>query len=273
MVSLVAIAVNSPVERAPLDRAVPAIAVHELSKSFLSRHGTVLALQGVSLEVEEGAFLSVLGPSGCGKSTLMRIIAGLVPHESGKVAVRGRQVIQPRDEVGVVFQTPNLLPWRTVLGNLRLGLEIKGRVPSDIKTQLSAIVHLLGLEGFERSYPHELSGGMQQRAALGQVLMLQPQILLMDEPFGALDALTRDKMNIELLRIWEEQRQTTLFVTHSIQEAVFLSDRVVVFSPRPGRIVDNIRIDLPRPRKVRDVRRSQQFNDYVLRLGEIMGVS
>src|SRR5262249_39573486 len=145
-------------------------------------------------------------------------------------------------------------------------------VPSDIDVRLAAMVHLLGLESFERSYPHELSGGMQQRAALGQVLMLQPQILLMDEPFGALDALTRDKMNIELLRIWEEQRQTTLFVTHSIQEAVFLSDRVVVFSPRPGRIVEDLRIDLPRPRKVRDVRGSQHFNHYVIRLGEIMGV-
>jgi NitT/TauT family transport system ATP-binding protein len=272
MVRVVAIAMSPPTERAATDCTLSAIAVHELSKSFLSRRGPVLALQDVSLEVQEGAFLSVLSPSGCGKSTLMRIVAGLITYESGNVAVRGRPVIQPRDEVGVVFQTPNLLPWRTVLGNLRLGLEMKDRLPSDIDARLAGMVRLLGLEGFERSYPHELSGGMQQRAALGQMLMLQPQILLMDEPFGAPDSLTRDKMNIELLRIWEEQRQTTLFVTHSIQEAVLLSDRVVVFSPRPGRIIEDIRIDFPRPRKVREVRSSQQFNQYVVRLGEIMGV-
>jgi NitT/TauT family transport system ATP-binding protein len=271
MVGVVASAMNSP-GGGVATGATPAIAVCELSKSFLSRRGNVLALQGVSLDVEEGAFLSVLGPSGCGKSTLLRIVAGLITYESGKVAVRGQPVTRPRDEVGVVFQTPNLLPWRTVVGNLRLGLEIKGRSPPNMEGRLAAMVRLLGLHGFERSYPHELSGGMQQRVALGQVLMLQPQILLMDEPFGALDALTRDQMNIELLRIWEEQRQTTLFITHSIQESVFLSDRVVVFSPRPGRIVEDIKIDLPRPRKVREVRSSRQFNDYVIRLGEIVGV-
>jgi NitT/TauT family transport system ATP-binding protein len=252
--------------------AMSAITIRELSKSFLSRHSTIVALDGISLAVEQGEFLSVLGPSGCGKSTLLRIVAGLIAYESCSVAVRSQQVTGPRDEIGVVFQTPNLLPWRTVLGNLRLGLEIKDRAPSDLKMRLAAMVHLLQLDGFERSYPHELSGGMQQRVSLGQALMLEPQILLMDEPFGALDALTRDHMNTELLRIWEEQRQTTLFITHSIQESVFLSDRVVVLSPRPGRIVEHIRINLPRPRKVREVRSSRQFNDYVIRLGEIMGV-
>jgi NitT/TauT family transport system ATP-binding protein len=233
----------------------------------------VHALDNICCEIAQREFVSVLGPSGCGKSTLLRIIAGLVPYEAGEVAVKGRTITGPIDEIGVVFQTANLLPWLNVRDNLRLGIQIRRIVRPNIEDELASMVELLGLTGFEKSYPHELSGGMQQRTALGQTLMLRPELLLMDEPFGALDALTRDRMNIELLRMWEARRQTVFFVTHSIQESVFLSDRVVVFSPRPGRIIADIRIDLPRPRRMRQVRSSQQFTDYVLRFAELMGVS
>jgi NitT/TauT family transport system ATP-binding protein len=182
-------------------------------------------------------------------------------------------VTGPRAEIGVVFQTSNLLPWLTVLGNLRLGAEIRGLGREAIEARIEPMVNLLGLQGFERAYPHELSGGMQQRVAIGQALLLNPGILLMDEPFGALDALTRDRMNLELLRVWETQRQTVLFITHSIPEAIFLADRVLVMSPRPGRIVQDVPIELPRPRGIKETRGSAEFGEHVIRLSELMGVA
>jgi len=250
----------------------PAIAVRGLSKVFAGRGTHVRALDNVSADIGAREFVSVLGPSGCGKSTLMRIIAGLIPYERGEVLVTGGPVTGPRPEIGVVFQTANLLPWLTVVGNLRLGAELR-KLPRDvIGGKVDPMLKLLGLEGFERAYPHELSGGMQQRVALGQALMLNPSILLMDEPFGALDALTRDRMNLELLRMWEAQRQTVFFVTHSIAEAIFLSDRILVMTARPGRILQEIPVDLPRPRDPKATRGSREFGEYVVRLSELMGV-
>ncbi len=252
--------------------AAPAISVRDLSKTYEGRGARVPALDRITCEIGAQEFVSVLGPSGCGKSTLLRIIAGLIPYEHGEVWVGGQAVTGPREDIGVVFQTANLLPWLTVQGNLRLGAELRGMPREAIAARLAPMVALLGLQGFERAYPHELSGGMQQRVALGQTLMLDPGILLMDEPFGALDALTRDRMNLELLWMWEAKRQTVLFVTHSIQEAIFLSDRVLVMTSRPGRLLQQVPIDLPRPRGLKETRASAAFGEYVVRLSEPMGV-
>jgi len=258
----------------PVDAAgpTPAISVRGLSKVYAGRGARVPALDRITSDIGNREFVSVLGPSGCGKSTLLRIIAGLIPYESGEVRVCGQAVTGPREDIGVVFQTANLLPWLTVLGNLRLGAELRGLPRAAIDAKIEPMVALLGLQGFERAYPHELSGGMQQRVALGQTLLLDPPILLMDEPFGALDALTRDRMNLELLWMWEAQRKTVLFITHSIQEAIFLSDRVLVMTSRPGRLVQEIPIHLPRPRGLKETRGSGEFGEYVVRLSELMGV-
>jgi NitT/TauT family transport system ATP-binding protein len=247
------------------------ISVHNVSKTYGGPKG-VVALRGVDCEVADREFVSILGPSGCGKSTLLRIIGGLIPYEGDAVMVRGIRVTEPSPEVGTVFQTSNLLPWLTVAANLRLGAEIRKLPAATIASNVNRMIRMLGLEGFESSYPHQLSGGMQQRVALGQTLVLEPSVLLMDEPFGALDALTRDRLNLELLRIWEAQRQTVLLVTHSITEAVSLSDRVLVMSPRPGRLVDEVRIELPRPRSPKTTRMLPAFGASVQRLSELMGV-
>jgi len=258
----------SPTTFAPETRAV-AIELVDVSKVFGGPSG-VKALDRVSFEVGEREFVSILGPSGCGKSTLLRLIAGLMPFEGERLSLGGEDVSGPMDDVGVVFQTANLLPWRTVEANLKLGAEIHGRkTPGD---RLSALVETLGLTGFEARHPHELSGGMKQRVAIGQALVRNPNVLLLDEPFGALDALTRDKLNVELLRIWQAERKTVVLVTHSIPEAVLLSDRVLVMSGRPGRLLEDVSIDLPRPRTPRETRASGDFGRYVVRLGELMGV-
>lgn len=249
-----------------------AISVRNLSKTYERRGILVHALDNISCDIAQQEFVSILGPSGCGKSTLLRILAGLISYETGEVSINGRPIRGPSNQIGVVFQTANLLPWLNVRDNLRLGIEIRRISRPRLEDELASMIELLGLSGFEKSYPHELSGGMQQRTALGQTLMLHPELLLMDEPFGALDALTRDRMNIELLRMWEARRQTVFFVTHSIHESVFLSDRVLVFSPRPGRIIAEIGIDLPRPRRMSEVRSSQPFNEYVVKLSQLMGV-
>jgi NitT/TauT family transport system ATP-binding protein len=242
-----------------------------LAKSYGSADG-VLALDGIDLEIGEAEFVSILGPSGCGKSTLLRIVGGLLPYDAGTATLSGMPIEGPSSNVGIVFQKPNLLPWRNVESNLRLGAEIRGRGHEEIAARVPAMLDLLGLNGFGARYPHELSGGMQQRVAIGQALMTNPQLLLMDEPFGALDALTRDRLNVELLRVWQADRKTVLLVTHSIAEAIFLSDRVIVMSARPGRIVENVRIDLPRPRDPRSTREMPQFGHYVVHLSELMGV-
>ena len=255
----------------PSAQAEAAISVRGVAKTFGDR-GEVRALEAVDFEVGRGEFVSILGPSGCGKSTLLRIVAGLVPSDpGGEVKVLNRVQADVSDDVGVVFQTHNMLPWLDVEQNLRLAAEVRGVAPRELDPRIEELLGVLKLEAFRHSYPHQLSGGMRQRAGLGQILALQPQVLLLDEPFGALDALTRDQLNIELLRIWQEMQKTVVLVTHSISEAVFLSDRVLVMSDRPGRIVEQVAIDLPRPRS-NDTKATPRFGSHVVHLNDLMGV-
>jgi NitT/TauT family transport system ATP-binding protein len=211
----------------------------------------VTALAGVSIDIGRNEFLAVLGPSGCGKSTLLRLIAGLIFPTRGQVSIFDLEVTEPRDEIGIVFQRPTLLPWFDVLGNVTFPLRHKyGRVSAQDKARAHALLALVGLSDFASKRIDELSGGMQQRVAIARALLLNPDIMLMDEPFSALDALTRDEMSFELLRVWSEQPKTVVFITHSIPEAVLLADRIVVMTPRPGRIREVIDVNLPRPRSI-----------------------
>jgi NitT/TauT family transport system ATP-binding protein len=245
------------------------ITLRALSKTFSLDGRPLAALSDVSLDVYPEEFVSLVGRSGCGKSTLVNIIAGLLLPSAGEVLVQGRRVTEPVDTIGMVFQSPVLLPWRTVLDNVLLPVEILGLAREPGLRAARDLLALAGLQGFERAYPHALSGGMQQRVAICRALVVDPPILIMDEPFGALDAMTREEMGIELLRIWHERRKTVLFVTHSISEAVFLSDRVVVMTPRPGRICEVLPIDLPRPRSLA-VRALPAFGAYELRVRQLI---
>ena len=232
---------------APL-AAAAAIAVRGVSKVFRRGDTEVRALDQADLEVADGEFVAVLGPSGCGKSTLMRLVAGLVPATTGTIAIAGAKVEGPHIDLGIVFQAATLLDWRTVLGNVLLQLELRGLDPRAYEARAVALLDAVGLGDFSGAFPRELSGGMKQRAAIVRALVHDPKILLMDEPFGALDALTREQMRIDLEELWLASRKTVMFITHSIDEAVLLADRVVVMSPRPGRIERVIPIELPRPR-------------------------
>ena len=247
----------------------PLIAVEQVSRIFTSGARTVTALDEVSFEIQAGNFVSIVGPSGCGKSTLLKIISGLLPASSGITSVNGKRVDQPLENVGMVFQAPVLLKWRSVLGNVLLPVEFAKLDVAGYLDKARALIKLVGLDGFEEMYPHELSGGMQQRASLCRALVTDPQLLLMDEPFGALDAMTRDELDMELLRIWEERKKTVLFVTHSIQEAVFLCDLVFVMSARPGRLLETIPIDLPRPRTM-EMMSAQKFGEYTLKIRSLL---
>jgi len=225
------------------------IEFHNVSRSFRSRDGDeILALKDLSLSIGRNEFVTLVGPSGCGKSTLLRIVAGLILPTRGVAKIDGTAVLAPRDETAMVFQSPTLLPWATVLDNVLFPLRMMGRMGAESRARARELIRLVGLEGFEAKSPRELSGGMQQRVAICRALIHDPQVLLMDEPFGALDALTREEMTLELLRIWERQPKTIVFVTHSIPEAVLLADRVVVMSARPGRIAQLIDVPLGRPR-------------------------
>ena len=251
----------------------PAIHLHGVQKTF-GGAGGVRALQGISFDVPQGEFVAVLGPSGCGKSTLLRIIAGLIESDpGGRVEVMGHAQTRPSENIGVVFQTHNMLPWLTVEKNIRLAAEVRGIASGEIDRRVKDVLPALKLADFLDRHPHQLSGGMRQRAALGQMLVLLPQVMLFDEPFGALDALTRDQLNIELLRIWQELRKTVLLITHSIAEAIFLADRVLVMSDRPGQIIEDVRIDLPRPRSPQATKEDPAFGRYVVYLGNLMGVA
>ncbi|OQA46228.1 MAG: Aliphatic sulfonates import ATP-binding protein SsuB [Chloroflexi bacterium ADurb.Bin325] len=210
----------------------------------------LLALDDMSLQVAAGEYLAIVGPSGCGKSTLLRLLAGLLRPISGEVLWRGEPLTEPRREIGFVFQRANLMPWRTVLGNIMLPLEIAGLAQADRTQRAHDLISLVNLEGFADAYPSQLSGGMQQRVTLARALVYEPSVLLLDEPFGALDALTRERMNAEMMRIWSLRRPAVVMVTHSISEAVFLADRVIVMSPRPGRVRAEFAIPLPRPRDI-----------------------
>jgi NitT/TauT family transport system ATP-binding protein len=227
----------------------PILEAISLRKTFLdSTRSILLALDGVSLTADEGEFLAVVGPSGCGKSTLLRLLAGLEHPMRGEVRFRGQALTSPRREIGFVFQRASLMPWRTVLDNIALPLEI-GQMPHEAAlARAREWVALVGLGGFAHTYPAQLSGGMQQRVALARALIHEPSLLLLDEPFGSLDALTRERMNAELLRIWDHRRVTVVMVTHSISEALFLADRVLVMAPRPGRVRAEFPVPLPRPR-------------------------
>lgn len=251
----------------------PFIRVDEIAKTYSVRSGgSVDAVDGVSFEIGEGAFTSIVGPSGCGKSTLLKIIGGLLAPSKGRVHHLGLEPGQKRPSLGMVFQEAVLLPWRTVLQNVVLPLEIAGSPRESAETRAREMISLVGLAGFEKSYPSELSGGMQQRASIARSLVHDPRLLLMDEPFGALDAMTRESMANELQRIWAQSRKTVIFITHSIAEAVFLSDQIIVMSGRPSRIVEIVDVRLPRPRSV-EMTTTKAFADYVMRIRQHLSIS
>jgi NitT/TauT family transport system ATP-binding protein len=228
----------------------PLLTAERISHTYTGGTGTILALDDVTLHLSRESFVCLVGPSGCGKSTLLRILAGLLIPTSGRVLLEDQPITQPQRRIGIVFQQANLMPWRTVYGNLVLPLELAGLPADEREERMSAMLELTGLDGFADAYPAELSGGMAQRVAIGRALIHYPEVLLLDEPFGALDALTREQMSEELLRIWFKYRKTVFMVTHSIPEAVLLADRVLVMSPRPGRLIADITIPLPRPRSL-----------------------
>ena len=229
------------------------------------------ALDAVSFEVAEREFLAVVGRSGCGKSTMLKIIAGVLGKTAGSVRVHGHEVTAPLRDAGIVFQAPTLLPWRSVLDNVLLPAEFLKLDLAVARRRAYELLELVGLAGFERRFPRQLSGGMQQRAAISRALIHDPTLLLLDEPFGALDALTREEMNLELLRIWSERRKTSVLITHSIAEAVFLADRVVVMTPRPGRVAEIVPVDLARPRAAA-LRLTPEFAALVRRIGGLIGI-
>jgi NitT/TauT family transport system ATP-binding protein len=240
--------------------------IADLNKWF----GDLQALQDITVGVERGEFIAVVGPSGCGKTTFLRIVAGLEPATSGTILLDGKPLAGPGHNRGFVFQNDSLLPWRTVLANALIGPEVAGRVGAAERQRTLDLLKLVGLGGFESYYPRQLSGGMRQRVNLARALAIDPEVLLMDEPFASLDAQTREIMQTELLRIWEEGRKTVLFVTHQIDEAVFLADRVLVFARRPGRLQESVAIDLPRPRTLA-MKRTPEFVrlvDHIWRLIE-----
>ncbi len=248
-----------------------AIALRDLVKTYTTRDGPVHALDGVTFDVAEGEFVSVVGRSGCGKSTILKIVSGLLAKTSGSVRVGGTEVASPLRDAGIVFQAPTLLRWRTVMDNVLLPAEFLGMEMAEARRRAQELLDLVGLRGFEGRYPRELSGGMQQRVAISRALIHDPRILLLDEPFGALDALTREEMNLELLRIWSQKRKTSMLITHSIAEAVFLADRVIVMTPRPGRVAEIVRVALPRPRAAA-VRLTPEFAALVRHIGEHIGL-
>jgi len=244
------------------------IAIEGAGKVYGSARGNVQALQGIDLIVRDGEFVSILGPSGCGKSTLLKCIAGLEPLTSGSIVIEGRQVTEPPENCGVVFQRDLLLDWRTVLGNVLLPAEMQRLDLEHWRARALQLLATLDIAATASRYPWELSGGMRQRVAICRGLLLDPRILLMDEPFGALDAITRDELNMEIERIWERSGKTVILITHSIAEAVFLSDRVVVMDKNPGRIAEIVDIDMPRPRTL-DLRETPTFAGYQRRLRSI----
>ncbi len=236
-----------------------------MDKVYQSKHKDIAALKAIDLDIQEHEFVSVLGPSGCGKTTLLKCLAGLEPITSGEVILDGAPVIGPPDNMGIVFQRDILLDWRNILDNVLFISEIRGAKRADYEEKARMLIKRFGLEGFERKHPWELSGGMRQRASICRALLDNPKLLLMDEPFGALDAMTRDDLNLELARLWQETQKTVLFITHSIPEAVFLSTKVAVMSRNPGKIDEILDIGLPYPRML-SMRETPEFGEYVQHL-------
>lgn len=248
----------------------PYIVIEGVSKIYKTKTGDqICALENVTLGVEQGEFLVIVGPSGCGKSTLLRLVAGLLQPSSGQIMLNGSIVRKPAPGIGFVFQWPVLFPWLKVIDNVLVPVTFVGFRKKDYIKKGEELLALVGLKGFENKYPSELSGGMQQRVAIARALVLNPSILIMDEPFGSLDALTRDQLNLELLRIWDEGKQTVLFVTHDIQEAVFLGDRVVVLTERPGRVKSIVNIKLPRPREI-TIKSHPVFGETVVKIYSVL---
>ncbi|CCO25519.1 ABC transporter ATP-binding protein [Maridesulfovibrio hydrothermalis] len=257
-------------EKHPPENSKAIIQARGVSKIYSGRKGeSVHAVAGVDLDVAPKEFVAILGSSGCGKSTFLMMVAGLVETSGGELLLEGDPVVGPDSRCGVVFQEYLLFPWKTVRENIAFGPNLQGVDKEEIESRTAHFIELVGLEKFKDCYPHELSGGMKQRVAIARALANDPKVLLMDEPFGALDALTRETMQVELLRIWHETTCTVLFVTHSIVEAVYLADRVVVMSKRPGTIKASLSIDLPRPR-VREVTGSEKFREYEKKLRELV---
>ena len=236
----------------------PILVADHLTAVFPNHNGGLKALERVSLEVCPQEFVCVVGPSGCGKSTLLRLLAGLLRPTGGRVIFEGEPLVAPRRRIGFVFQKANLMPWRTVLANVALPLELQSVEPAEARRRAQELIELVGLSGFEQNLPRDLSGGMEQRVAIARALVHNPDVLLLDEPFGALDALTRERMGTELLRIWEARKKTVVMVTHSIPEALLLADRVLVLSPRPGQVRLALDVPLPRPRRM-DMEYSAEF--------------
>ncbi|WP_408010103.1 ABC transporter ATP-binding protein [Pseudalkalibacillus sp. A8] len=238
---------------------------YKLSSRYLdvtyvnNKTGTeVVALQNINLDIKEGEFICIVGPSGCGKTTFLNTVAGLLNPSRGSISLDNKEVDGPGKDRAVVFQTPSLFPWRTVMDNVLYGIEIQKRVSDETKKRAQEYINMVGLNGYEHHYPHELSGGMQQRVNLARALTVDPSLLLLDEPFSALDAQTREFMQKELLRIWSETKKTSIFITHQIDEAIYLADRVFVFGARPGRVVDVVDIHIPRPRDL-NIKRDPAF--------------
>ncbi|MET8329510.1 ABC transporter ATP-binding protein [Streptomyces sp. NPDC005181] len=267
-----------PLDRDPLsagDHGVvtPAVGVSDVSVRFRGRNRDVTALRDVSLDVAPGEFVALVGPSGCGKSTLLKLVAGLLKPSTGEVLLGGERVKGPRHDIGYVFQRAALLEWRSARRNILLQAEIRKMPAARARERADALIRMTGLGGFEDAYPHELSGGMQQRVALCRALLHEPPVLLMDEPFGALDALTREQMNMELNRIWRETGTTVLLVTHSISEAVYLADRVVVMSPRPGTITEIIEVGLDAEREYGETLGRPEFRDAAAHIRDLLGAA
>lgn len=245
------------------------IHLENVRKVYRTRGQEFLAVSDVTLDVHEGELISLVGPSGCGKTTVLRILAGLHPHDGGRVEIGGGGAFDPGRDVGIVFQQALLLKWRRILENVLLPAEILGLPIRAARERARELLAMVGLAGFEDKYPYELSGGMQQRAAIARALIHDPKLILMDEPFGALDALTRERMNLELLRIWSESRKTIVFVTHSIQEAVFLGSQCAVLTAGPARMADLFAIELPYPRHL-DVKTTERFGAYTRRIYQLL---
>src|SRR6188508_3822613 len=250
----------------------PFIHLAGVRKVYRTRGADFLAISEATFDVGAGELVSLVGPSGCGKTTLLKVLAGLHPFDSGEVTIGTKaQPFDPSRDIGMVFQQPLLLKWRRIVDNVLLPAEILGLPMAESRSRARDLLELVGLKGAEDKFPYELSGGMQQRAAIARALIHDPKLILMDEPFGALDALTREKMNLELLRIWKESGKTIMFVTHGISEAVFLGSRVVVFTAGPARMADNFEIELPEPRTL-DIKTSEAFGEYSRRIYKLLGM-